>query len=117
MNKLRRCSMEINELVQTLEQRRDEASVQVDSEDFGTICICAVRYACGRQSYMPGLVIDFLTPLIPKLSNKTLCVIERDVREAERYGGYGDENIDKPGWIKFLGELQAEIQHRKIERW
>ena len=29
-------------------------------EDFGTICVCAVRYCLCRQTYMPSLVQDFV---------------------------------------------------------
>lgn len=31
---------------------------------FGTILNCAVRYACGRHTDMPSLVIGYITPLL-----------------------------------------------------
>ena len=80
------------------------------SENFGSILICAVRYALGRETYMPSIVIGFIRPLISKINNKTLFVLERDVRESK---SYGDPKIDKPDWLVFLAELQAEIQKRK----
>lgn len=87
--------------------------INLEDDDFGAILNCAVRYALGRQSYMPGLVIDYIRPLLPYLNDKTLWCLERDIREAENFGGYGDPQIDKPGWIKFLLEIQEEIQKRK----
>lgn len=54
------------------------------NEDFGTILICAVRYALGRQSYMPGLVQDYIRPILPSLDKKTLSVMQRDIEEAAR---------------------------------
>ena len=40
-------------------------------DDFGAVLNCAVRYAIGRQTYMPGLVIDFIRPMLPYLNNAT----------------------------------------------
>ena len=88
-----------------------------DNEDFGTILTCAVRYACGRQTYMPSIVIGFIRPLISEIDDNALCCMERDIRDAERFGGYGDEKIDKPDWMRFLAELQSEIDKRGIKRW
>lgn len=38
------------------------AMIDPYNDDFGAICNCAVRYAVGRRTYMPDLVIDFITP-------------------------------------------------------
>lgn len=78
-------------------------------EDFGLVLNCAVRYALGRQTYVPISVCDFITPLIPKLSNKTLWCMEKDVANAY---SYGDEKIDKPVWMKFLDDVRDEINRR-----
>ena len=93
---------------------------KIDPSDdhFGTICNCAVRYACGRQSYMPNLVIDFLTPLLPQLSSKTLYVLDQDLTD-KRYDPYpkpyGDPKIDEPGWLNFLSLIRAERINRGEE--
>ena len=60
------------------------------NNDFGAVLICAVRYCIGRQNYMPGLVIDFIRPLLPKLDSKTLTVMERDIIEAAGKDGRTD---------------------------
>lgn len=80
------------------------------TEDFETILICAVRYAIGRQTYMPSIVIGYIRPLIGELNTNTLRVMERDVREA---GYYGHETIDKPDWVRFLKNLQEEMKRRR----
>lgn len=92
-------------------------TIETNNEKFGAVLNCAVRYACGRQTYMPSIVIGFIRPLISEIDDKTLCCMERDIRDAERFGGYGDEKIDKPDWMRFLADLQAEIDKRGIERW
>ena len=78
----------------------------------GAILICAIRYCLGRQTYMPSLITDFIRPLLPHLDNKTLSVIENDIRNAE---SYGNEKIDKPIWVRFLSEVEEEICRRKEE--
>lgn len=51
-------------------------------DGFQSIVICAVRYACGRNSYMPGLVQDWIIGNCGgKLSVNTLSVIQRDINE------------------------------------
>lgn len=80
-------------------------------EDFETILICAERYALGRRSYMPSLVIGYITPLLPRLSKKTLAVLAKDISGASYWG---DETIDKPCWMKFLADVWAVLTERRI---
>ena len=51
--------------------------VSIDNDNFQIILTCAVRYSLGRRTYMPHLVMDYIAPLVPMLSDKTLAVIER----------------------------------------
>ena len=87
--------------------------VDIKDEDFGAILICAVRYCLGRQTYMPGLIIGYITPLLPRISDKTLRCMETDLSKPDLYGGFGNEKIDEPIWIKFRSNVQEEIQRRK----
>ena len=92
--------------------------VPIDIKDkyFGALLICAVRYCLGRQTYMPGLIIGYITPLLPRISDNTLRCIETDLIQPDLYGGFGDEKIDEPIWIKFRCDIQEEIQKRKEKR-
>lgn len=88
-------------------------TVEID-KNFETILLCAVRYAIGRKSYMPSLVIDYITPLLPYLSDNTLRLIANEITEHDTYeGGLGDEKIDKPYWEQFLQKIRAEREKRK----
>lgn len=90
--------------------------ISLDNDNLQAIFVCAIRYSLGRRSYMPHLVIDYIIPLLPYLSDKTLSVIERDIREAEKIGiGYGDDLIDKPKWLSFYDQVVQEIDKRKLE--
>lgn len=86
-----------------------------NNDDFGAVLNCAVRYAIGRQTYMPSLVISFITPLIPHLNDKTLWCFDQDVTEAAYTGGYGDPRIDEPHWRKFHEAVRAERTKRGHE--
>lgn len=84
--------------------------IDPSNDEFGTILNCAVRYSIGRGTYIPHLVIDFITPLLPFMSCATLGTFERDVERAE---SYGHETIDKPHWMKFLADVRNEMEKRK----
>jgi len=92
-----------------------KASIDVSDDFFGTILNCAVRYAIGRQSYMPRLVVDFITPLIPRLSGKTLWCFDKDITDQKYCGGYGDPKIDEPLWMRFHEAVRAERTKRGEE--
>lgn len=92
-----------------------EAQPQVSGvdKDFETILLCAVRYAIGRRTYIPSLVIDYITPLLPYLSEDVLKLIADEITEHDTYeGSLGDEMIDKPYWIDFLQRIRLEIGGR-----
>ena len=87
--------------------------IEVSNDDFGTLCVCALRYCQGRQTYMPSLVRDIVRPLLPQMTLKSIKVMLDDCDFQARYDIYGDENIDKPGWLEWKQELQREYFRRK----
>ena len=87
-------------------------------DDFGgAVLNCAVRYALGRASYMPGLVMDQIRPMLPDCSDKTLWCFEQDVSEwlerTKPETGFFDNYYDE--WQRFLEAVRAEIERRKGE--
>lgn len=101
------------------------------NDDFETILLCAERYACSHESYMPSLVINYITPLLPNLSDRALSVLDEDMRvvdEIDRryksleitfencHGIWGNDHIDKPEWMRFWRAVKAEIGRRKNGR-
>ena len=82
-------------------------------KDFETILLCAVRYAIGRQTYIPSRVIDYITPLLPYLSEDVLKLIADEIIGHYTYeGALGDEKIDRPYWEQFLRKIRLEIGDR-----
>ena len=98
-----------------------ESKVDLHDDEFGTMLNCAVRYACGRRSYMPGAVVRFITPLLPFLSRRTLWCFDQDISEARHRGECGDPRIDLPMWIEFHERVKKERLKRGEElymgRW
>ena len=87
-------------------------TVRINLDDFATLSICAIRYCQGRQTYMPSLVQGIVRGHLKELPDETLTVMLRDCEEQERYGLYGSEVIDKPGWIAWKEALLNEQAHR-----
>ena len=95
----------------------------MDDEYFGTICLCAMRYALGRETYMPGLVQRFIRAHIKEIDQKSVKVMIRDIDESDRIreytmsdgtvrkiDGLGDTEIDRPGWEKFREFLKGQVK-------
>ena len=94
---------------------KKEPMSRLEIDDFGTLAICAIRYCYGRQTYMPDLVRGIIRPHLRELSDKDLTVMIEDCDFQERMHLYGDERIDKPGWLKWKAELIAEKERRTDE--
>ena len=87
-------------------------TIEID-KNFETILLCAVRYAIGRRTYIPSLVIDYITPLLPYLSEDVLKLIANEITEHDTYeGSLGDEKIDRPYWEQFLRKIRLEMEDR-----
>lgn len=87
----------------------DSVGVDPSSSDFGALCTCAIRYCIGRRTYMPSLIIGYLTPLIHKLETRTLVVIATDIRGAANLG----DDCDAAAWNCFLSAVETEITKRR----
>lgn len=118
-----------NDLDEVLDEiKKEEPSVPID-ENFESMMISALRYALGRKSYIVGLTIDYLTPLLPSLSDGALTVMECDITEHMRYivthefieicaNGYPHgvspiKSDTDEEWFRLRGILRREIYQRK----
>lgn len=88
--------------------------IDLQDDDFGAVLNCAVRYAVGRYTYMPSIVIGVITPLIPHLNDKTLWCFDQDLTEAQYMGGYGD-STNEAEWRNFHIAVRAERMKRGEE--
>lgn len=81
-------------------------------DSFEEMLISAVRYALGRRTYIVSATVQYVKSHLPKLSDRTLQILERDIRQQP---DYGDESIDKPEWMRILNDLQTVMTTRDIK--
>lgn len=107
-------------MVEVTKNKKRTRKSKVYDEDMGTIAICAVRYALGRESYMPRLVQDFVKRHPEIIDANIKAVMIRDINEADtihectlpsgevmKVDGLGSTLIDRPGWVKFREWLKS----------
>jgi len=75
--------------------------------------ISAHRYCLGRETYVVGACIDWLTAIWPVLESNTQSVILRDTIEALMDGNAGFPSIDVPAWKRFCEEQWTRISHEQ----
>lgn len=86
--------------------------MKIDSEDFGALIICAIRYCHGRQTYMPELIRGIIKPHITEVTDKDLQVMINDCESQTLRGDYGSDH-DKIGWLEWKDFLINEQKRRK----
>lgn len=84
----------------------------IDTEDFGVLAICAIRYCQGRQTYMPSLVRGIVKEHISRVTNKDLQVMINDCESQVQQENYGSA-FDKKGWLDWKIFLLNEQAKRK----
>ena len=81
------------------------------------ILICAVRYALGRQSYIVGVVADYVAFKRKTLSKECKDIIIRDIKEEiefyHRQGKTCGMECDERTW-KNLSKL---LEERNDDKW
>lgn len=78
--------------------------------DFRLILIAAMRYAMGRNTYMPSVVADYLKRHIQLLDDKFLVLAADDIRR--HFEDYGEYEPNPNLWQSLLDALEAERRDR-----
>ena len=83
-----------------------------DNGDFGFICLAAMRYALGRQTYTPGIICDFLKLNWPLIDESDRATIRRDLDLAINMDAghpeamYLGNNDDRKMWLEFRARIK-----------
>ena len=84
------------------------------TDDLESMLICALRYSIGRESYMPGIAIDYIRYIAPQLSANTLYVMQRDIRETiASYARIERKLYMEVEWIELESALRKEYEKKK----
>lgn len=84
-------------------------TVEMD-KNFQEILVSAVRYALGRMTYIVGLTVDYISPLIKSLDMKYINIMIDDITGHSDLG-YGMD-MDEEEWGRLLSRLRAERERR-----
>jgi hypothetical protein len=59
-------------------------TIELNREDYGSLCICAVRYCLGRKTYLPSNIQRIISSTVGYLTDKDLQVMQSDIK---KHGG------------------------------
>lgn len=79
------------------------------SEGFGCIVNSAVRYSLGRDTYMPGIAVQFILEHMNLLDLRTVTVMYRDIQKALE-----DENLPhRETWVSLMYALETRLKRKE----
>ena len=78
--------------------------------DFCLIVLSAMRYAMGRNTYMPMVVTDYIKRHIRMLDGKFLVLAANNIRH--HFEDYGEHEPNLALWQDLLDELETEQRDR-----
>jgi len=99
---------------------KDDVKTVVLNEDLEEIINCAVRYACGRRTYIVSNVCNFIKPLIPYMDKKWLVNIMRSIdmqRENPFCGDYNPlgDKCDIECWENLYKLIDKELEKKEYK--
>ena len=79
------------------------------SEGFGCIVNSAVRYSLGRDTYMPGIAVQFILEHMNLFDLRTVTVMYRDIQKALE-----DENLPhRETWVSLMYALETRLKRKE----
>lgn len=101
---------------QLLLDGRKERTMNISKDDFGLLCICAIRYCHGRKTYMPYLVLDIVKSHFEDICDADIGVMYHDCNSMTA-SDFGDPFIDKPNWNAWKDAVRKELERRNPSDW
>jgi hypothetical protein len=89
-----------------------EESLIPINDDFEDMLVCALRYSVGRRTYVTKVCSNYVSPLVPKLSNYCLGNINHYFKRYEKDNGDWGMDCDKQEWFKLWGNVKTELKKR-----
>lgn len=76
------------------------------------ILLFSLKYALGRMTYAPSVVIDNIKFNIDNITTNDIMLYIREIEEVEYFGTQSDKNT----WFNFLNYLKNELEKRKQKK-
>lgn len=89
-------------------------AIDIDRDDFATLCICALRYCHGRRSYMPSLVRSIVKAHFKDLDSADLLIMADDGQWETEVGTFAG-TCEEEGWRVFYKTLDEYINGKAEE--
>lgn len=86
-------------------------TIDPSDDRFGEMLNSALRYALGRMSYIVEDTANYIRPLLPYLSDRTLWVMEKDIKEQAAMNFLGMKQ-DAEVWTALLADIVNELENR-----
>ena len=94
-------------------REKNKPVIDLQDDNFGAVLNWAVRYCLGRMTYAPSMTVEFITPLLPYLNDRTLWCFDSDIEERKRHRESFGMECDEEMWMRFWGAVIAERERRK----
>jgi len=79
----------------------------ISNNDLRTLVVCAVRYALGRQTFMPSMIDEIVRRCMNRLEESTLSIIARDIDEELQMHA---NMCDAATWAKLRDDIRTQIK-------
>ena len=86
--------------------------IDPSDDQFGEMLNSALRYALGRMSYIVEDTANYIRPLLPHLSDRTLWAMEKDLKEQAAMNFLGMK-MDAEVWTALLADIENELKSRE----
>ena len=86
-------------------------------QNYELMLISALRYAIGRETYMPDITINYIKTKVSYLSANTLYVMSRDIEEeVKRYERINRELYMKMWWLALKQDIDDAYAMKKEKK-
>lgn len=94
-----------------------ENSIEISpsTDDFGLLCVCAIRFSLGQREEIPQKVVAFVEKHLPAMSTDTLNSILKSIQEHIYFGGMsslGDSDNAKM-WLDFSDKIEEILKEHE----
>lgn len=94
-----------------------ENSIEISpsTDDFGLLCVCAIRFSLGQREEIPQKVVAFVEKHLPAMSTDTLNSILKSIQEHIYFGGMsslGDSDNEKM-WLDFSDKIEEILKEHE----
>ena len=85
--------------------------IKLTQDEFGVLCLCALRYCHGRMTYMPSLIQSIVLQHKDELSDKDRACILQDKDFQSRCDLWGSD-LDRADWERFYERMGERDENK-----